>query len=165
MSADAPPPVEDDAPSAWVLADEDPRRLKRALRAVRRGAEVSRILPLSRSQLCVELEAAPPERVGRRVARRLEGEPELRLDCDVAWAPVGRGFVLLTVTQPAHALVAALDSQAIAFRDVAWPHDVAQPVRVCLPRLAMADPLSLAEALKAQGIGVEAVYEVGGCRR
>ncbi|MEZ4234901.1 MAG: hypothetical protein R3F59_01795 [Myxococcota bacterium] len=162
MSTAAAPPPE----AAWVLQAPEPRRRQRAVRALTRHADVARTVPLSRSTVCVQL-AAPevPAKLARKVQRKLGAEVELRLDCDVAWAPMGRGFVLLVVEQPADALETVLAAARPAFHDIAWPSDPAAPVRVCVPRPSMADPLSLAEALRAQGIRVSAVYEVGGCRR
>ena len=184
MSGDGPPPAEPadppaieapapkpgvssggPTPDAWVLSVEDPRRLPAVMRVLDRGAEVTRPVPLSRAAVCVELGAPAPERLARRVARKLGADPELRLNCDVAWAPMGRGYVLLLVSQPAPNLEQELAAHHMAYHELSWPSVAADPVRLCLPRLALADPLTLADKLEAQGIGVQAVYEVGGCRR
>jgi hypothetical protein len=150
-----------------VLHSDDERALKRSVRKLRRQVGIERAVALDRWTVCVEPEDPPSARTGVRLQRRLGASIEARLDCDVAWAPLGRGFVLYTVAQPALApeLEAVLDASGPAFRDVIWPSDPAQPVRVCLPRLALADPLALVEAMRAQDLDVLAVYEVGGCRR
>ena len=152
------------APSAWVLHAEDPRDLGRALRVLGRLG-TRRQIALDRSTVCVELENPAPPAFHLKIGRRLDRPVEGRLDCDVAWYPTGSGYVAFTVTQPAPTLDEALESYGPAYREVIRPSDPALPVRICVPELAVADPLALAEAMKAQGIGVLATYEVGGCRR
>ena len=160
MSADAPGP-EDEA--AWVLQSEDTGRLKRAIRSARR-AGVVRIVPQTRWRVCLEVDA-PSYLDARRVAKRLRAPIEPRRDCDVAWAPRGRGFWLVVVDQPAAALPQILDDQDLPYRDLAWPSDPEAPIRLCLPNVGATDPLAFRSALAAGGLRVRAIYEVGGCRR
>jgi hypothetical protein len=114
---------------------------------------------------CVPLGVPPSEKIRKRVERRLGHPVEVRMDCEVAWYPLGRGYVVLTVQPPAEALPVALEELSPAYSEIVFPADPQAAVRVCLPKLAVADPLALAEAMKAQGIGVLATYVVGGCRR
>lgn len=152
------------APSAWVFHAEGEREMRRAGRLVGRIG-VTREIAIDRTTFCVELADPPSDTLQLRLERRLDGPVEPRLDCDVAWYPLGRGYVAYSVTQPAPSLEAVLEEYGPIYLEVVRPSDPAQPVRVCLPMLAVADPLALAEALEAQGTGVVATYEVGGCRR
>lgn len=146
---------------AWVLHAEIPRAVERAARPLQQET----LRWLDETTVCVALEAEPPSQVRRKVERRLGQPVELRLDCEVAHYPLGRGYVVLTVQPPAEILEETLDAMKPAYHEVIRPADPQMAVRVCMPKLAVADPVSLAEALKAHGIGVLAVYEVGGCRR
>lgn len=159
----------------WVLhSGDDPRALRRAVRHVQH-AGATRTIALDRWTVCVEgaildshrTDAAGGGALRLRVGteRRLGGPVEVRQDCDVAWAPVGRGYVLLVVDQPAEQLEAALDDVGATARDIRRPSDPAEPVRLCLPERAVADPADLADALRDEGLVVRAVYAVGGCRR
>lgn len=156
----------DDAPeaSAWVIHADGEREMRRAVRLTERIG-TTRAVVLDHTTVCVELADPPSGVLQQRVARRSGGPVESRLDCDVAWYPVGRGYVAYSVSQPAPAIEGVLDDYGPIYLEVVRPSDPWAPARICVPRLAVADPLALAEALKAQGIGVLATYEVGGCRR
>jgi hypothetical protein len=152
---------------AWYLDADSPREALHAVRPLRRSQELEweELRWLDEMRVCVPLEVPPSTKLRQRVERRLGRPVEVRLDCEVAWYPLGRGYVVLTVQPPAEALPTALDELSPAFSEIVFPADPQAPVRVCLPKMAVADPLALAEALEAQGIGILAVYEVGGCRR
>lgn len=156
----------EDAPdmSAWVLHAESEPDMRRALRYLERIG-TSRLVALDRSTVCAELSDPPSTTVRVRLERRLEGLVESRLDCDVAWYPAGRGFVAYSLSQPTDGIESVLAAEGPSYLEVVHPSNAWEPARLCVPRLAVADPLALAEAMKAQGIGVLATYEVGGCRR
>lgn len=147
--------------AAWVIEAEDPRDVQRALRVMK--AEEARWI--AETIACVAPGEPPGPKIERKVERKIGHEVELRLDCGVAFFPLGRGYVALTIEPPAMALEELIDGMRFAYHELIRPANLEEPVRVCLPLRAVADPLSLAEALKDQGIGVLAVYEVGGCRR
>ncbi len=150
---------------AWVLESASPRRLARAARIVERAAD-TQATAIGPQQLCAALDA-PDERLRRRVARQLEHPPEERLDCDVAQFPLGRGWVAVVVESPAKGLAAALEAADLAYVDVRWPiQEIAlAPVRVCVAKAALVEPMALAHHIEAHGDVVRAVYEVGGCVR
>jgi hypothetical protein len=150
----AEPPV-----TAWVLEAPTNRALRAAARA--EGEPV----PLGPTTFCVPLAGGPSEVVRRRVERRLGAPVEARANCDVAWYPVGRGYVALVVGAPADGLEEALDAWSPAYREVNRPLDPAARVRVCLPAGAVADPLALGADLRAQGYTVFGTWAVGACRR
>ena len=156
----------EDAPemSAWVLHAESESDMRRAMRLVERIG-ITRLVALDRSTVCAELSDPPSGTLRVRLERRLDGLVESRMDCDVAWYPAGRGFVAYSLSQPADGIETVLAEEAPSYLEVVRPSNTWEPARVCVPRLAVADPLALAEAMKAQGIGVLATYEVGGCRR
>ncbi|MEQ1502647.1 MAG: hypothetical protein ABMB14_10470 [Myxococcota bacterium] len=158
------PPADEPTPSAWVMQADSPRDLARAVAAAR-AIGVSREVAFDRATVCLELDDAPSTKLAAKIERRLGGPVEARLDCDVAWAPLGSGFLLLTVDPPATELEAALDAAGPTFRDVIHPSDPDEVIRVCLPRLAVPDAVAFADHLREAGLGVRAVYEVGGCRR
>ncbi|MBX2799402.1 MAG: hypothetical protein KTR31_17130 [Myxococcales bacterium] len=149
--------------SAHVLEATSERRLKRALRATRQ-ATVERVVVQTPLRVCIELDDAEP-RTLLRLTRRLRRDPESRRDCDVAWYPLGRGWIVVVAEPPALALDAALEAANITFREVARSTDAAEPVRACMARAAVAAPDGLEASLDASGVTVRAVYEVGGCRR
>jgi hypothetical protein len=149
------------ASTAWVLEADTDRDLRRAERAVRR-ADAERVVEMGPFTTCAELEA-PSDRLARKVTRRLGRAPEERLDCDVAWFGQGRGWIAMVLEPPAAGLEQALPP--LGYTEVARPSDPDLPVRLCVARGSLPEPLALARELEATGLGVRSVYEVGACRR
>lgn len=149
--------------SAFVLESPHLKRVSRAVKVARK-AEATRIVALGPARVCVELPEADP-RIVLRMTRRLKHSPESRDNCDVAWFPLGLGWIALLIEQPAPDLEAALQAVALPYQDVRRSDDPAVPVRLCASRAAVGDPLELADELEAHGLVVRAVYEVGACER
>jgi len=149
--------------TAWVLHADDPRRVERAARLVERTTDMLPE-PMDRYAQCVVLEE-PPVRLERRVARRLGRPVEERRDCDVAWFPLGRGWIGMLIEPPATALDELLDAAALPYVEVRRPSDATLPIRMCVAQAALRHPMALADHLSSEGVSVRAVYEVGGCSR
>lgn len=151
------------AQGAWVLEADTDRNLRYALRPVSR-ADPERVVSIDPFTTCVELEAHS-ERLERKITRRLGRPPEERLDCDVAWFGMGRGWIGMVLGQPADGLEAALATSALAYVEVIRPSNAALPVRLCVARGSLPEPMELAHHLGDANLSVRAVYEVGSCRR
>lgn len=149
--------------AAFVLESDDLRRLSRAVRVARR-AEATRILAMTPRRTCVELDEPEPK-VVLRLSRRLGRSPEARDNCDIAWFPLGLGWIAVLIEPPADTLDEALDAIALPYQDVRRSTDPNQPIRLCASRMAVGDPLELTDELEAYALQVRAVYEVGACTR
>ncbi|HHO52834.1 MAG TPA: hypothetical protein ENK18_18645 [Deltaproteobacteria bacterium] len=153
------------AAGAWVLEGDSDHQLKRALRITER-AEPDIIEVLAARSVCVQ-PTAPSDRILRRLTRILGHPPEERLDCDVAWFPLGRGWIAVLVEPPADRLGVLLDRIELPYVDVRRPVQGPglDPIRICVIRTALREPLELARALHEGGLVVRSTYEVGGCTR
>ena len=149
--------------AAYVLHSDSVRRLARAVRAAQR-ADLDRVVALSSHTVCVELDEPSPKQL-LRLARRLGHPPEARLTCDVAWFPLGRGWIALLVEPPAEGLAVAIQAIGVPASQVTRSLDGSAPVRVCASRAAVGDPVALAAQLEDRAYDVLGVYEVGGCVR
>lgn len=149
--------------SALVLESPYLKRVSRAVKVARK-AEATRIVPLGPTTVCVELPESDPRTV-LRLTRRLRHSPESRSNCDVAWYPLGLGWIALLIEPPAEELESALEAVALPYHDVRRGGEPTAAVRLCASRAAVGDPLELADELERHGVVVRAVYEVGGCER
>lgn len=149
--------------SGFVLESDHLGRLARATRLAQR-AEPTRVVAMSPRRTCVEFDDADP-RLLLRLTRRLGHSPEARDNCDVAWFPLGLGWIAVLIEQPAPELDAALDQVGLPYQDVRRSADPTAPIRLCAARAAVGDPLELADDLESHELVVRAVYEVGACMR
>jgi hypothetical protein len=138
--------------------------VQRAVRFLTR-AGVRSVVDLGAGSVCADLRADPTDALRRKAERRLGGPVEARLRCDVAHYPLGRGFVVVLLGQPADGLDAALDAHRPTYREVVRPSGDTDLVRVCVPGAALGDPLALVADLRNDGFDVVGAFEVGGCRR
>ena len=148
--------------AAFVLKAEL-RPLTRAVRAAQR-AEPRRVVALGTHEVCVEIDDPQPRDV-LRIARRLGHPPEARADCDVAWFPLGRGWIALVVDTPSDGLNDAVESLSIPAVQIRRRVGDDGPATVCGTVAAIPDPNAVADHLEARGLAVRAMYEVGGCDR
>lgn len=153
------------AASGLVLQTPSDRQLKRAVRIAKR-ADAETIEALDAHSVCVG-GTEPSERLTRRLTRILGHPPEERLDCDVARFPLGRGWIAMVIEPPAETLEALIEQAQLPYVDVRRPIQgaAAAPIRVCVARTALREPLELARTLDAGGVIVRSTYEVGGCAR
>lgn len=145
------------------------RVLERAVRRVQRrgGGEAQ---TLSGRRVCVPVDDVPEAERSDLGRRRVTAT--LRLDCDVAEWPEGRGALAFVIAQPAQGLDAALDlvadrwqvHQTAVLRRLD-PRDPYRPVGACVRTNGAAPPLDVRAVLEEEGLVVRAVYEVGGCQR
>lgn len=153
-----------DGDAGWVLQADAPTRIERAARRLEQVG-VERWVVLRDGALCAELTDPPTDRLRDRVGSALGHPVEERLNCDVAAYPLGRGSVVWILDPPAEGLEALLDATHPVYREVVRPLTPEEPVRLCIPALAVAEPADLAAALHEAGYRVRGTYEVGGCRR
>lgn len=152
-----------DTSVAWVVRADDPGLARRARRRIRAWADVTAETELP-GGYCVQTRSAEPG-LEFRLRRVLGHAPELRMDCDVAHFPLGRGWLVVFLEPPAPDLDATLDLLGLPFSQVARSSDGVTPITVCTTRAAVVDPSHLQADLTGAGQVVRSIYEVGGCER
>ena len=148
---------------AFVLEATSVRRLARAVKVARR-LDPDRIVAQAPLRVCVELDDPEPRQV-LRLARKLGHAPEARHNCDVAWFPLGGGWLAFLLEPPAEELEQALSVTTLPYHEIYRSIGGDHAVRLCTAKGGVSDPAAFAEDLTARGFPVRSFYEVGGCTR
>jgi hypothetical protein len=148
---------------AWVLDQPDLDRSRRLATKVEAWTGLA-AQPLG-SRWCVAFPDPPSSLLLRKVTRRQGTPPEERRDCDVAWFPMGRGYLAAIVEPPGVGVEEVLGGLHLGFQEVRRSSDPAQPIRVCAPMGAIGEPWMFSQHLVDNGLVVRAMYDVGACAR